>query len=286
MPLAIIMMEVKGIYSVLVVKFLEVNIYENAVEPVVLDEFLQIEGLDEAFLSVNVIFKAEGQEDVVKTVGVGESLAIDEIPVLSVEEGKEYDWELVPAVTSEVLGMGEVADIEYVSEEALTNILFDQTYEVSFDTKGSVISSMEETENALPVLLAVGSFAKNTKLEMTDQLAVESLINEKDAIVNYQVTLSNTGVEKLHFYLPEGVDGEAVKLLVKDASGNWIEREFVVDGSYMVFTFATEETGFALIQDSSVMAEKAAVAAIVVIVFAVALILIIKLRKKAKKKNK
>lgn len=261
-------------------------IYENATEPVVLDEFLQIEELDESFFSSNVVFKAEGQEDVVKTVAVGESLSMEEVPTFSVEEGEEYDWELVPAVTYEVLGMGEVADIEYISEEALTNILFDQTYEVSFDTKGSVVSSEERTDKDLPILLAVGSFAKNTNLELVDQLASEAQVNGKAVIVNYQISLSNAGVEKLHFYIPEGVDGEAVKLLVKDTSGNWVEREFVVDGRYMVFAFTVEDAAFALIEDAGAMVSKTVVAAGVAIVLVLVIVLIGKSRKKAKKKNK
>lgn len=261
-------------------------VYENATEPLPLGEFLRIEELDESFLASNVIFKAEGQEDIIKTVPVGESLALDEIPVFSVEEGEEYDWELVPAVTYEVLGMGEVADIEYISEEALTNILFDQTYEVSFDTKGSVVSSTEETEKGLSILLAVGSFAKNTKLELTNQLSIEAVVNGKEAIVNYQVALSNPGVEKLHFYLPENADGEAVKLLVKDASGNWAEREFVIDGRYMAFTFTAEDAGFALLEDAGAMIGKTTVVAGIAIVLLFVIVLVGKARKKGRKKSK
>ena len=37
-----------------------------------------------------------------------------------------------------------------------------------------------------------------------------------------------------------------MKLYVKDASGNWSEREFTVIGSYIAFDFTDGEQGFAL----------------------------------------
>lgn len=78
-----------------------------------------------------------------------------------------------------------------------------------------------------------------------------------------------------------------MKLFVKDVSGSWTEREFVLDGSYMVFAFTAEDTGFALMEDTGAMVEKMAVVAIGLLVLIIAFILIGKRRKKVKqKKNK
>lgn len=256
--------------------------YTGATDPLTLDAFLQIPDLNEAFKTVDVIFRVEGQADIVRTLTIGESLSLDAIPSAAVEEGEEYDWEFVPAVTSEVLGMGEIAEITYISEELLSNIMFDQTYEVSFDTKGSVISSDDRTEADLPILLAVGSFAKNTTMEVMDQRSAEAVVNEKEVLVNYQVTLSDAGVEKLHYYLAD-IDGESVKLLVKDTSGNWTEREFIVDGSYIVFTYREADAGFALIEDAGAATGQIAVIGIIAAVVLVVFFLVKKLRKKQKK---
>ena len=46
------------------------------------------------------------------------------------------------------------------------------------------------------------------------------------------------------------MDAEKLVLYVKDASGNWIEREYVIEGSYIIFDFTDGETGFALQQKS------------------------------------
>lgn len=258
--------------------------YTGATDQVDLTTFLQIPNLDESFKTVNIRFCGEGQIDVTKTIAIGESFAMDQIPTLSVEEGDEFDWILVPAVTSEVLGMGEIAEDIYISEEALTEILFDQTYEVSFDAKGSVVSVADRTENNLSPLLAVGSFAKNTKLEMKDVLESETQVNGKDAIVNYEITLSNIGVKSLHFLLPEGAEADAVKLLVKDTSGKWTEREFIVEGSYIVFTFTEGDVGFALIKNAGTAMGQIGSVAIVAAVILVVLFLGNKLRKKSKQK--
>ena len=236
--------------------------YTGATDEVDLMTFLQMEGLNDVFKSVNVIFKADGEATVERKIPVGESLMLKDVPTYAVEEGNEYDWLFVPPVTSEVLAMGEIADDVYISEEMLTNILFDQVYEIFSDTKGSVVSASDRTDNNLSILLAVGSFAKNTTVEMQDMMGTESLIvNDKTAIVNYQVSFSNAGVETLHYLLPEGVKGDEVRLFVKGTSENWAERDFVVEGSYIVFPFTAEDIGFALIEDTGSLIGKVAVVA-------------------------
>ena len=164
---------------------------------------------------------------------------MDQIPAIAVDADSEYEWEIIPAVTSEVLGMGETASVEYLSEDSITNILFSQSYKVAFDLKDTVISSVQRNDKNMSVALAEGIFAKNTTLEVAEQTE------------GWKVAISNTGVSKLHFLLPENLDAEKLVLKVQDASGNWIERAFVVEGSYIVFDFADGETGFALQQKES-----------------------------------
>lgn len=259
--------------------------YVGATDKLDLSALLETPNLDAAFKSVNIRFKMKDQADVVKTIPVGESLPLDEIPTFTVEEGEEIDWELVPTVTEKVLGMNEIADITYISEQTLSNILFDQTYQVTFDVKGSVISASDRTESNLSILLAVGSFAKNTVLELQDVLASETKVKGKKAIANYEVSLSNPGVEKLHFLLPEGVKENEVKLFIKDTSGNWTERECIVEGSYLIFDFSSEDIGFALIKDNGTMIGKIATLAGIFIGLGFVISILIKMRKKQERNN-
>lgn len=214
-------------------------IYTGSAERTDVATFLQLPNLSDLLRIVNVRFIIEGQDDVIITINVGESITMDQIPAIAVDADSEYEWELIPAVTSEVLGMGETASVEYLSEDSITNILFSQTYKVAFDLKDTVISSVQRNDKNMSVALAEGIFAKNTTLEVAEQTE------------GWKVVISNTGVSKLHFLLPENLDAEKLVLKVQDASGNWIERAFVVEGSYIVFDFADGETGFALQQKES-----------------------------------
>lgn len=256
--------------------------YAGVTDKLDLAGFLKLKGLDEGIKTVNVRFIAEGQEDVVLSVPVGESVSMDEIPTLTVDADSEYDWEWIPAVTSKVLGMGEIASKEYISEESLSNILFDQTYEVSYGLKDTVIQGSERDANNRTKILAEGTFAKNTTIAITDVLSQESLINGTELLQNWQVSVSNTGVTRLHYLLSEDTNVEAVKLFVKDTSNNWMEREFVIDGSYIVFDFVDGESGFALAENQEENMQKIMVVGAAVV--SVLLLLTIVLRK-GKKKN-
>ena len=220
--------------------------YEGATAPMTIEEFLTVENLDESFRVVTVRFVAEGREDTVLTVDLGKTIPVAKIPQLEVGEHELYQWQLIPSVTSETLGMGQAAKIQYISKERLTNILFDQTYLAVFDAKNMVVASGEKTASGRPLALAVGAFDQGTTLNLTDITEQNPNINGKTLQEVWQVTMADIGVEKLHYYIPEGVDAEQIVLYVKDISGNWVQREFIVEGSYMIFPFTHGESGFAL----------------------------------------
>ena len=209
--------------------------------------------------------------DAEMAVGVGENLALEEIPVLEVEDNEMYSWVYVKPVTSETLGMNETEEVLYLSEQRLTGILFDQTYEAEFEAKHMVSQGEEKTEDNHSIILAVGAFDKNTTITLTDMLANENVIDKVTLKENWQVTISNIGVKKLHYRIPTDMQADKIQLFVKDASGTWTEREYIVEGSYIVFDFAESETGFALAEtsNSGLYVEIIAAAVIVVIIIGV-----------------
>jgi len=202
--------------------------------------------LDDCFRTVTVRFVAEGQEDTVLTVDLGKTIPVAKIPALEVGEHELYQWQLISSVTAETLGMGQAAQIQYISKERLTNILFDQTYEAVFDVKNMVVTSEEKAESGRALALAIGAFDQGTTLHLTNITEQEASVGGVTVRENWQVTMADIGVEKLHYHIPEGVDAEQIVLYVKDISGNWVEREFTVEGSYMIFPFTQVESGFAL----------------------------------------
>ncbi len=245
--------------------------YEGATAPMTIGEFLAAETLDDCFRTVTVRFIAEGQEDTVLTVDLGETLPVAKIPQLEVGEQELYQWQLIPSVTAEALGMGEAPRIRYISRERLTNILFDQTYEAVFDAKKMVVTSEEKAESGRPLALAIGAFDQGTTLRLTNITEEESSVGGVTVQENWQVTMADIGIEKLHYLIPEGVDEENIVLYVKDISGNWVQRGFTVEGSYMIFPFTHGESGFAL---EARHGEVFSVTTVVIAVAAVAVLII------------
>ena len=71
----------------------------------------------------------------------------------------------------------------------------------------------------------------------------------------------------MHYRIPEGKDAEALVLYVKNATGTWEERDYLVEGSFMIFEFTGEDSGFAL-------AEKLVINTTVVIVAIAAIVVV------------
>ena len=237
-----------------------------------------MENLDDCFRTVSVGFEAEGQEAAVMTVGLGDSLALDRIPQLEVGEQEQYQWVLRPDVTSEVLSMGETEKVHYLSQERLTGILFDQTYEARYDTKNTVVASEEKTAGGRNLALAVGAFDKGTTLSLTQSGLGPEGISAGEV---WQVTVSDIGVEKLHYHI--GEDAQQILLYVKDSNGSWVQRSFTVEGSYMIFEFTQGETAFAL---EVLPAEEFPVAAVALGAGGLVLLLILRKVMKSRKAKK
>ena len=222
--------------------------YTDTTEKLDLAGFLKLQKLDDTLKMVTISFVTDKNETIDFSINVGESLAMDKIPSVEVEEGEEYEWVLIPEVTSKVLGMGETAEVTYLSEETLRNILFSQTYEISYGLKDTVIQGTERDEKNRPLILAEGSFAKNTTIALKAESVDGLLTNGEVVLEKWQVVLSHAGVTKLHYLIPEDVDAENIKLYVQGNSEKWTEREFSIEGSYIVFDFADDERGFELVE--------------------------------------
>lgn len=256
--------------------------YEGATDRIELEDFLAIEELDDMYKTVDVRFVADEQEDVVFTINVGETIAYEDIPILTVAETDMYDWVLKNPVTHEVLAMGEEEKIIYASDARLSNILFDQTYEADFERKNTVTQGEEKTADNKSTVLAVGAFEKNTRVELKDVLVKETIVCGDEVFENWEVLISNRGIEKLHYRIPEGKEAKALVLYVKSTTGTWEERDFMVEGSYIVFDFEAENSGFALAE--KFVLNTTLVVGVVAVVILVGIVLFVK-KKKGMTKN-
>ncbi len=225
--------------------------YAGASKRISLEEFLAIKNLDEAFKSVSIRFVVEGQDDVVLSVPTGGTLALDKLPIPEVKEGDIYEWVYKKPVTSKVLGMNEVEEVLYLSEARLTNVLFDQTYEADFNPKHMVAQGSDKTDDGKTRILAIGAFDSTTDITLTNMLSTEKEVLGVIVNENWKVDISNIGVEELRYRIPAELNVEDITLYVRDAAGNWNERDFTVVGSYLAFDFADGEQGFALYEETA-----------------------------------
>lgn len=241
--------------------------YTGASKRISLEQFLATPNLADVFKNVSIRFHVEGKSDVVLNIPTGGSLTLDKLPVPEVEEGDIYEWVFEKPVTSKVLGMNEVEEVLYLSEARLTDVLFDQTYEADFNPKHMVAQGKDKTNDGKVRILAIGAFDTNTDITLTNVLADEKVVLGESVSENWNVNISNIGVEELRYRVPADMNVEKIKLYVKDASGNWSERDYTIIGSYLAFDFVDGDQGFALQEVSSSMTGVVmiAIAAIVII---------------------
>lgn len=247
--------------------------YAGASTRISLEEFLAIPNLDEAFKKVSIRFGVEGQEDIVLTVPTGGTLALEQVPGVDTTENEIYEWVFKKPVVSKLLGMNEVEEVLYLSEARLTNILFDQTYEVDFNPKHMVAQGKDKTADGKTRVLAIGAFDTDTEITLTNVLSEEKTVLDVAVNENWKVSISNIGVQGIRYRIPVGMNVEDITLFVKDAEGNWKERDFTVIGSYLAFDFVDGEQGFALQENTDMMGSVIGFVIAGVVGFAVAFIL-------------
>ena len=214
--------------------------YEGATAPVTVKEILAREKENELLTTVTIRLRVQGREDVVMNVPLGSTIALADIPQLETEAHEQYQWQLVREVTT-----GADRDT-YLNQDMLTKVLFDRTYVAVFDGKDTVVGSENLTAAGRPLALAVGGFNQGVTLKLTDMTLQQPTVNGVTVWETWNVTMSEGGVEKLHYHIPADVAAEDITLYVKGADGSWAVREFTVEGSYIIFSFTERDSAFAL----------------------------------------
>lgn len=222
--------------------------YTGATNQVDVDSFLKLPYLSDLFRTITVTFKAEGMDDVVYTLDVGDNLELNRIPKVNVDKGFEHEWELLPVISTEVLSMGETAAKEYLTEKTVSNILFDQTYQMTLDIKDNVIGSDERSDKNLSFILAKGLFSKYTTMELKDTYATGEIkkVNYRRVSESWNIEFSNPGIKQIHYLVPDKFNADYLALYIQNDAGKWERRDYEIEGAYIIFDFHDGETGFAL----------------------------------------
>lgn len=203
--------------------------YAGLAEPMALEEFMALEGLDDAFRQVRVQFVADGKA-VTVMLAPGEALTDDRIPPVPEKDGSIGVWE----------GLEE-ADLDRVG--------YDMVFTAAYTGRNQTIQSQMLREENAPLLMAQGRFTAEQELIVAESGLVPELAKGQTVLENrsFAVTAGGT-VEKLRLALDQGWEPDRLKLLVRPAEGVWREVAFRITDSYLVFEVAPDDAGFCVVQ--------------------------------------
>ncbi len=243
--------------------------YQDQAQGLSLDDFLQ-QAAHPMFEQVTVTFIANGKVVLQVTQSTGSSFqAIPDVPV---SNGYTGSW-------------NAVSDID------LNYLLFDVNIEATYIAYSTVIQTDETDESGKPILLLQGDFSVGATASVTVFESFSALTEGQTLLQAWN--LSATQCIHLHtgrLLIPADTDMENVILLVRDSNGNWTERSYHTDGSYIVFSLDQSNDGIALVKQpaTSILTTEILIAAGIgaLTVLLIVIVCLVVLRKKRKKNVK
>lgn len=205
--------------------------YSGCAEPMTLTEFLAIEDLPDYFTAMTVRFVCEGQEDLLFQIPVGESFPAEQIPAVPMTEFHDGHW-------------------DGLSDADLSAIWYDQTFQAVYEPYYQTLQTSDTRENGLPILLAEGNFPQNSALTIQSSHKAPTLAEGHSLLESWQLTAASPSELILHYQpQPEALDSmDRIHIYVQDQTGTWTQRQTQVDGRYLIFGMAQDETNFCAVQ--------------------------------------
>jgi hypothetical protein len=205
--------------------------YDGCAQPMTLKEFLATEELPAYFTTMNIRFVAEGQDDILFHIPVGEAFPVDQMPAVPAADLHNGQWD----------GLAEVD---------LSAIWYDMTFTAVYDPYSQTLQTENTRENGLPILLAEGEFPKNSVLTLENTVKAPTLPEGALLVESWQIAAVTESELTIH-YQPSGEalkHPERIHIYVQDAAGAWTKRESSLDGRYLIFGMAKDERTFCVLQ--------------------------------------
>ncbi len=216
--------------------------YDGCAQPVTLTDFLALEDLPEYFTTMTIRFVCEGQEDITFRIPLGESFPMDQIPPVPPKDLREGTW-------------------EGLANTDLSEVWFDHTFTAVYEAYEQTLQTSDTRENALPVLLATGAFPPGSEIQISSTAKSVTLPEGAALLESWQIALQTASDIVVHYQPSESIDlnadtdflgvhtmADSLEIHVQDAKGTWTKREAAIEGRYLVFPMAQDETTFCLIQ--------------------------------------
>lgn len=205
--------------------------YAGIAEPLELRDFLAIKDLPDTFRTVKVRFQFDDGTTEVVSVPIGEPLTAEQIPELPPRDGHSATW----------VGLN-AAD--------LSSLLFDMHVTAVYEPNRTTIESSEIWKDGRPILLLEGMFTDTAEVSVQLTNASPTLNKNETLIKAWKITANEIGTTA-RLMMIDDEDSECWKIYVRCDGGKWNEREFHVDGRYLVFPLADDEADIAIVKVES-----------------------------------
>ena len=205
--------------------------YDGKAKGLTLQIFLLSQDEVAFFHQVTVSFVANG--DIVQTITLKTGTELKDIPDVPQKAGHVGIW----------------ADL---AQADMQRVVFDHTFVAEYTPFISVVQSVNTDDHNKPILLLQGNFSNADPLTLTGVTAVGGLYGDQKLLEAWEFTAVNcVTLQAGRLLLPQGVRSEDVVLLVQDADGNWQQRSYRVDESYLVFSLQDGENAVAIVAQGS-----------------------------------
>ena len=190
---------------------------------------MELENIPDEFSAVIVRFLWEdGTEESIPLV-YGGKLKEDRIPEVPERAGFTAEW-------------------EGLDDTNLDRIVKDLSFKAVYTAKKETIQSDELRENDMPVMLVQGLFGVGQAIELNSTTDCPSLSLGEAWAESWEFSFPNGGeVTKLRYSIPPGSKEDAIRLMVRDESGQWQARSYTAEGSYLVFSVTEGDNAVCLI---------------------------------------
>ena len=222
--------------------------YAGKAEPVSFADLCAAPGVPETFAQMELTFVADGKTVAVVPFQYGKG--IDSLPEIPAKKGCSASW----------------PDLDYL------HLTASQTLEAVYTPYSSSLA--DGSADGLPQILVDGSFSSDAQVSHTTQDVTWT--DEKGTVragTAYTVTVDDPVLKEVacsvHFRQPES--GGRYDLWVQTADG-WEQRDFTVDGSYLVFSSDGEEITFCVLPHET---NRMLVGAIVLAVLALLVLIVV-----------
>ena len=217
--------------------------YEQKAKGLSLEIFLILCEDDPFFHYVTVTFLADGE--VIEQAVLPTGSPMMNVPAVPEKEGYIGNW----------------AGLRNLD---LTELVFDLTVRAEYTPYTTTIQSQEVSETGRPILLLQGEFETHAGLSLEALDHYAGIGSKQTLLQGWKFTVD--GVVELQagrLLIPSGVNTDRTIILVRDANGNWTERTFRADESYLIFSIGKGDNAIALVaqQGSSVFTFEILIAA-------------------------